>query len=307
MIRPPAIEPGAGVALVAAAGPLPDGALERAAERVRTWGWVPRMGAHAHRRSGFLAGSDAERAADLNHALHDPAVDAVWFLRGGYGTMRILDAMDWSELAARPRALIGFSDNTAVHLAALRAGVVSFHGPHAGAAEFSEFSEDVLRRLLTQHRAAGVLPFPDGYPSPRALHGGAAEGPLVGGNLALLAALVGTPYAPRLRGAILFLEEVGEPGYRIDRMLTQLRLAGTLDGVAGVAVGALSERPDAAGDDLPDADAILLDRLGDLGVPILAGLPFGHIDPTWTLPVGVRAQLNAEAGTLALVEPCVAG
>ena len=305
MIRPPLLPPDARIALVAPAGPLAAGAVDRALERVRAWGWTPVLGEHARARHGYLAGTDEQRAADFNAALRSPDNDAIWCLRGGYGTMRIVDRIDWPALAERPRPLVGFSDNTALHLAALQHGVVSFHGPHPAVADLPAFSEDCLFRLLMVPSPAGILPFPPGSRPGRALVGGVAEGPLVGGNLALLAATVGTPFPPRGEGAILFLEEVGEPAYRVDRMLSQLRLAGVLEEVAGVAVGAFSESPDEGVEGIPTPEEVLLDRLGDLGVPIVSGLPFGHIPQSWTLPLGVRARLDAGAGTLELLDPAV--
>jgi muramoyltetrapeptide carboxypeptidase len=306
VIRPPALASGARVALVAAAGPLAEGAVERAVERVRLWGWDPVVGEHAHGRRGYLAGDDADRADDLNRALRDRRMDGVWMLRGGYGTMRILDAVDWDALEERPRVLIGFSDNTALHLGAGRRGLVTFHGPHPATAEMTEFSADCLRHMVTRPRAAGVLPFPGGHAGrAETLAGGCAEGRLAGGNLALLAAIAGTAYALDARGAILFLEEVGEPAYRVDRMLTQLLLSGALEGVAGVAVGAFSESPDADRPDLPTAAEVIRERLAPLGVPIAFGFPFGHVDDNWTLPEGVPARLDADAGTVEVLEAAV--
>lgn len=306
MIRPPALRPGARVALVAPAGPLPEGAVDRAVERVREWGWEPVTGDFCRGRCGFLAGTDDERAADFQEALRSPDNDAVWCLRGGYGTMRILGRIDWAPLVERPRPLVGFSDNTALHLALFRRGVVSFHGPHPATPELPEFSRDGLLRVLTSAEPAGTLPFPAGGPR-RAdtLSAGVAEGPLVGGNLALLAALAGTPWALRAEGAVLFLEDVGEPSYRVDRMLSQLLLSGALEGVAGIAVGAFSESPDEGKPELPSAAEVVAERLAPLGVPIAFGFPFGHVDESWTLPLGVRARLDAGAGMLALTEPAV--
>lgn len=302
MIRPPALRPGTRVALVAAAGPLPDGGVDRAIERVASLGWEPVAGEFCRCRTGYLAGTDAERAADLNRALRDPSIGAVWFLRGGYGTMRILDALDWDALARHPKALIGYSDNTAVHLAAHRAGVVGFHGPHPHAPEFPGFARDELLRVLTVAEPAGVLPFPVDGGRAETLAGGVAEGPLLGGNLSLLSATLGTPFAIRPEGAILFIEEVGEHPYRLDRLLSHLRLAGVLSAVAGIAVGGITESPEGA----PTAAEVVNDALGGLGVPVATGFPFGHFDDNWTLPMGVRARLDADAGTLALLEPAVA-
>lgn len=307
MIAPPALSEGSRVALVAPAGPLPDGAVDRAVERLRGWGWEPVVGRHARGRRGYLSGSDEERAQDLNAALRDGGNDAIWFLRGGYGTMRILDRVDWGALRDRPRPVIGFSDNTAVHLVLQREGVISLHGPHPAVECLPPFAEEGVRRALTETAALGMVPFPtESEGRAVAVCGGTAEGRLVGGNLSLLAAMVGTPWSLRAEGAILFLEEVGEPAYRLDRLLSQLRLSGSLDGLAGVAVGALSGSPDPAGGGLPLPVELLLDRLGELDVPVAFGFPFGHVDDNWTIPVGVRARLDASAGTLELLEAGVA-
>lgn len=301
MIRPPALRPGGRVALVAPAGPLPDGAVDRAVERVIAWGFEPVVGEHARKRHGYLAGVDAERAADFNAALRDDSIDAVWCLRGGYGVMRILDDIDWPALAARPRAVIGFSDNTALHLAIRRHGLVSFHGPHPATEELTSFSADALLRALTSPEPAGRLAFPVDGGRAEPIAGGVAEGPLVGGNLSLVAATLGTAYAIQAEGAILFLEEVGEAPYRIDRLMSQLRLAGVLGSVAGVALGAFNGLPDGE-DQVPSVADVLRDRLGDLGVPVAYGFPFGHVADNWTLPVGARARLDADAGALELLE-----
>jgi muramoyltetrapeptide carboxypeptidase len=304
MIRPAALRPGARIALVAPAGPLAEGAAERAVQRVEAMGWIPRLGEHASGRHGYLAGTDDQRLADLNRALRSDDIDTIWCLRGGYGTMRILDRIDWPALQRRPRALIGFSDNTALHLALQRLGVVSFHGPHP-AADYPPFAEQALRAVVTEARPAGLLPAPPAAPAPEAIVGGRAEGLLVGGNLALLAATLGTPYAVQTSGAILFLEEVGEPVYRIDRLLSQLLLAGVLDRVAGIVIGAFSECPDLDKPELPSTAEVLRDRLAHLRVPVAAGFSFGHIPDNLTLPLGVLARLDADAGTLELLEPAV--
>jgi muramoyltetrapeptide carboxypeptidase len=305
MIRPPALRPGARVALVAAAGPVPAGGVARAEARVRALGWEPVCGRHSRGRRGFLAAPDEARAGDLNDALRDPSIDAVWLLRGGYGTMRILDAVDWSAIAARPVPLVGFSDNTALHLAAMRAGVVAFHGPHPAAEDVTAFSLDALSRAVTVAAPAGELPFPALGTRAETWTGGVAEGPLVGGNLSVLAATLGTPYAVRAQSAILFLEEVGEHAYRVDRLLTQLRLAGVLEGCAGIALGAFSECPDEGRAGVPMLAEVVRERTTDLGIPVAWGFPFGHVDDNWTLPLGVRALLDPGAGTLALLEPAV--
>lgn len=297
MIRPPRLKPGSRVALVAPAGPIAAERFDAALDRCARLGLVPVPGAAArliHR--GYLAGSDEQRRADVQHAVSDPDIDAIWALRGGYGTMRLLAQLDLSPLVTRPKAYIGFSDNTAVHLALHARGVVSFHAPHAGG-DLTDLSERCLQRVLFEPSAAGVLELPPG-PAPAAVRGGAAEGPLVGGNLALLAAMCGTPAAPRAAGRILFVEDVGEAAYRLDRAWTQLLLSGALDDVAGIALGRFTDCGDGV-------DELLHELTWSLGVPVLAGLPIGHEPDNWTLPLGVRARLDADAGTLQLLEGAV--
>lgn len=298
MIRPQRLRPGARVALVAPAGPVAGERVDAALRRCRGLGLEPVLGEAARGRHGsYLAGTDAARLADLQRAMTAADVDAVWALRGGYGAMRLLAQLDLREATRRPRAYIGFSDNTAVHLALLARGVVSFHGPNAGG-EVTELSEACLERVLFHASPAGELPLP-AERRPVLLHGGVAEAPLVGGNLALLAAMCGTPAAPRAAGRILFVEDVGEATYRLDRAWTQLVLAGVLDDVAGVAFGRFTD----CGEDVLE---LLYELTAPLGVPVLAELPFGHEPDNWTLPLGVRARLDAGGGTVSLLEPGVA-
>ena len=251
--------------------------------------------------------------ADLNGALNDPTIDAIWCIRGGYGSTRILDRVDFDALARRPRPLIGFSDITALLLGALaRANVVAFHGPVARASMpgFTRRHFDlVLGRAVAPGRL-GRIPEPDNVLIPRqdrivTLCGGVAEGPLVGGNLTLLQCLLGTSYLPNLDGAILFLEDVGEDLYRVDRMLAHLRTIGVLGRLAGVAVGRFTELRRHMQDGALGFDEVLATYFGPLGIPVAYGFPVGHIDDQWTLPIGVRARLDADAGELDLLEPAV--
>jgi muramoyltetrapeptide carboxypeptidase len=297
LVRPPRLRAGSRVALVAPAGPMAEERIEIALDRCRRFDVEPVLGRAARNRHvDYLAGSDEDRRDDLRRALNDPGIDAVWALRGGYGTMRLLQQLDLAPVRTSPRAYIGFSDNTAVHLALLARGVVSFHGPHAGA-DATDLTERVLRRLLWETEPAGLLETPPERP-PCALSAGTAEGPLVGGNLSMLAAMCGTPAAPRAEGGILFVEEIGEEGYRIDRAWTQLELSGVLDGVAGIAFGRFT--------DCDDGVFELLHRLtGGLGVPVVADLPIGHEADNWTLPMGVKARLNADGASLEILEPAV--
>jgi muramoyltetrapeptide carboxypeptidase len=306
--------PGCRVALVAPAGPLLErDDLARGVELCRALGYQPVLAPNAHRRLGYLAGTDEERLADLNGALNDPTVDAVWCLRGGYGITRILDRVDFSGTLERPRAMIGYSDITALLLALFRAtGIVSFHAPMART-PLTAFSREHFERVLGRNTAAGRLgrlPPPAGVLVPRAprivtIRSGVAEGPLVGGNLSLLAALIGTRHFPDLDGAILFLEDVGEDLYRVDRMLAHLRMVGVLDRLAGVVVGQFTEMKRGTGDGALGFDEVLATYFEPLGVPAALGFPVGHVDDQWTLPIGVRARLDAGAGEVELLEGAV--
>ena len=293
LVCPPALSAGARVALLAPAGPLagPED-VERAEATARRLGWEPVVGRHVLGRHGYFAATDGERLADLEAALADRTIDAIWCLRGGYGAMRLLPALDLSLRRARPRSLIGFSDITALHAAWQSAGLTSFHGPVARG-ELTPFSEtSLVRAVCTRENPAGHAP------DARALRGGRAEGRLAGGNLALVAALAGTPWALSFRGAIAVFEDVGEATYRVDRLLTQLRLAGAFDGCEGIVFGHFTECPDTSPDGRRSLEEIAQEVADLVEVPTLFGVPIGHIADQWTLPVGAMATLDADACAL---------
>jgi muramoyltetrapeptide carboxypeptidase len=304
------------VALLAPAGPLGErDDLARAIDLCRALGYEPLPGKHALDRHGYLAGNDEARLADLNAALREPAIDAIWCLRGGYGVTRILDGVDMEAFAARPRPVIGFSDITAL-LVALhrRTGVITFHGPMSRA-PLTSFSRSHFERVLAEAAVPGRLgrlPAPTGVLVPRApriltIRGGTAEGPLLGGNLSLLLALAGTRHFPDLDGALLFIEDVGEDLYRVDRLFAQLRMLGVLERLAGVIVGQFTDMQRGAGDGGALAfDEVLQTYFGGLGIPVAAGFPIGHVDDQWTMPIGVRARLDGNAGEVELLEAAVA-
>jgi muramoyltetrapeptide carboxypeptidase len=273
------------------------------------------LGPNTAARHGYFAGTDEQRLADLNDALRDPGVGAIWCIRGGYGTTRILDRIDFDALTRHPKPLIGYSDITAVLNAATRhTGVVTFHAPMARVS-MPAFSRWHFERVLTAAEPAGRLgrlvePADVLVPTDNriaTLHGGVAEGPLAGGNLTLLQCLVGTPHFPDLDGAILFLEDVGEDLYRVDRMLAHLRMVGALDALAGIMVGRFTELNRVMADGALGFDEVLATYFLPLGIPVAYGFPIGHIDDQWTLPLGVRARLDADRGEVELLEPAVAG
>jgi muramoyltetrapeptide carboxypeptidase len=311
---PPKLNAGSRIALVAPAGPLLDrDDLQRASELCRALGHEPALGAHAGSRYGYLAGSDDERVADLNTALADARTHAVWCIRGGYGVTRLLHRVDVEAFRRRPKPVLGFSDITALLNGLTRAtGVVTFHGPTARH-PMTAFSRHHLELVLGSAQAAGVLgrvPPPAGVLVPRApriatIVRGRAEGRLVGGNLTLLQCLVGTPWQPDFEGALLFVEDVGEDLYRVDRVLSHLRLAGLLDRLAGVIVGQFTDLKRTTSDGGLGFDEVLASYFEPLGIPTAMGFPIGHVDDQWTLPIGARARLDADAGEVELVEAAV--
>lgn len=306
--RPAALGPGSRVALIAPAGPmLEPGDIDRAISNCEALGYQPVVGPHAHERHGYLAGTDEQRLDDLNGAFADPALDAVWCLRGGYGTPRLLDRVNYDGLAANPKVVVGYSDITALLNAIThRTGLVTFHGPVARG-ELSAFSRSALSRVIDGTDATGLLPLPAESPGNDIItvRGGTAQGRLFGGNLSLLNVLVGTPYLPELDGAILFLEDVAEKVYAIDRMLAHLRLAGILERLGGIIIGQFSDLVLETSTGALEFREVVGTHLADLGIPVALGFPIGHIRDQWTVPIGVPARLDADAGTVEVLQPAV--
>ncbi|QSB16443.1 LD-carboxypeptidase [Natronosporangium hydrolyticum] len=295
-VRGPVLRPGDTVAVVSPAGPAEPELVEVGLDLFRSWGLNPVLGAHALDRDGFLAGRDEDRAADLNAALRDPQVRAVVATRGGYGAQRIVDEIDLAAARRDPKPVVGFSDITALQLALWRgARLACVHGPGLAwrPSRTGDLSAESLRDALLTTRPVVVKQDP-AAPTAPVTCGGSAAGTLLGGNLCLLTTSLGTPDFPDLAGAVLLIEDVAEPPYKVDRMLTQLRRAGALAEVAAVAVGQFV----GADADPATTTEVLTDALGQLGVPVLGGLPIGHGDGQLTVPVGVPATLDAEAGTL---------
>jgi len=303
LVRPSRLAPGARVAVVAPSGPVPEERVQAGLDILRAWDLDPVVAPHVLDRHGeftYLAGTDADRAADFQAAWCDPSVDAVLCARGGYGVQRMVDLLDWEAMrAAGPKVFLGFSDITALHEAiATRLGLVTLYGPMAAAADFLEnaHAQEHLKATLFAPETVRTL-----TSGGTALVPGRARGVTLGGLLCLLAAELGTPYArPGARGGLLCLEDVGEETYRLDRYLTQLLRAGWLDGVHGVLLGSWKRC-----EPYDRVRAMLVDRLGGLGVPVAEEFGFGHCDGASTIPFGVRAELDADAGTLTLDEPAL--
>lgn len=300
LVRPRRLAPGDRVAVVAPAGPVPADRLDAGLAVLHGWGLDVVEMPHARDRLGrlpYLAATDEERAGDLMAAWCDPDVAAVVCARGGYGVQRMLDHLDWDALAAAgPKVLVGFSDITALHQAfAARLGLATVHGPVVTSlGSGDDVSRAHLRDLLLGP-VAGLSLTPEPVD---ALAGGRAEGVLVGGNVALLAADAGTPTWRPATGGIALLEDLDESPYSLDRMLTQLLRAGWFDGVRGIALGQFT-----GCGTLEEQRALFADRLGRLGVPVLLGVPVGHADRNLAVPLGVPAALDADAGTLVVTVP----
>lgn len=323
-LHPPALQPGDTVAIVAPAGPLAD--IAPLLDLQRTWeeaGYrvliparlipadpdaTPHPGSPASFQPLYLSGSDEERAEELNAALRNPEVRAILAARGGYGLSRILDRIDYGALRDDPKIIAGYSDLTALHLAiAKKARLVSFHAPNAS--ELSRFdggAYDFSRQVFQRMIFANQAPLEVGQPWPvpplwqlDSLNSGRAQGRLLGGNLSLICATLGTPYAIDPENAILFLEDVGESAYRVDRMLAQLRLAGLLDRVSGVVVGQFTVADPA---ETIRIDQIIRQYLQQIRVPVLLNFPAGHTPHNVTLPHGAMVEIDAESAELKLLE-----
>lgn len=303
LTRPPRLSAGARVAVVAPSGPIVEERLQAGLDILRGWDLDPVVAPHVLAQDGelgYLAGTDADRAADLQRAWCDPSVSAVLAARGGYGAQRVVDLIDWEAMrAGGPKAFVGFSDATVLHEAfATRLGLATLYGPVAAGADFVKSAEaqEHLRATLFAPETVRTIPSRG-----TALVPGRARGVTVGGCLRLLATGLGTPGThPGARGGLLLLEDVGEQPYSLDRSLTQLLRSGWLDGVAGVLLGSW----DRCGP-YERVRAMLADRLGGLGVPVAEEFGFGHCADALTVPLGVTAELDADAGTLTLTEPAL--
>jgi muramoyltetrapeptide carboxypeptidase len=314
IIKPRRLVRGMRVGLVAPASPPREAeGVRYAIDVLRSFGFEVVEGAHLWERNQYLAGTDRQRAEDVNRMFSDESIEAIFCLRGGYGTSRILPYLDYEAIRANPKIITGFSDITGLILAIhARTGLVTFHGPVAQQG-FTDYTLTEFRNVMMEPVAPVGIAAPPPIEQREGLVesknritrfvGGKARGPLIGGNLSLLVNLVGTPYEPDFQGRILFLEDVDEAPYRVDRMLTQLWLAGKLQRVAGVALGKFS-RADYDKNTF-SLEEVFEQRFGELGVPAVRGLMIGHVTDRASVPLGVNAELDGDAGTLTLLETAV--
>jgi muramoyltetrapeptide carboxypeptidase len=311
--RPRRLRTGDLVGLVAPSAAILDSEpAEIARESLEAMGLRVREGQHLRRRRGYLAGTDEQRAADINAMIGDPEVRGIFAIRGGWGAARIVDRLDYNGLARDPKVVAGYSDITALHNAIhARTGLVTFHSPIA-ASSWASYPFEHFRRVVFDAEAPTLAPAPDTGDTlvpqqhrVRAIHPGRARGRLLGGNLTVLTHLVGTPYLPSYDGAILFLEDIDEAPYRLDRMLTQLKLAGVLGGIAGFVFGKCTDCEPGDGYGSLTLEEVLLDHIAPLRVPAWFNAMIGHIRDQWTVPMGIDAEIDAGAGTVRLLRPAV--
>ena len=313
LLRPQALRSGDTVGLITPSTFVSDPDTLATAERtVRYFGLKSKVGRNVRKKSGYLGGTVQERVDDLHAMFRDAEVKAVFALRGGYGSAQLLDRIDYDLIRANPKVFLGYSDITAMHLAIhKRTGLVTFHGPVV-LSHFSQYTLQHFKVALFGTEPIGSVTNPSDSNALRPEHvlrvirPGKARGRLIGGNLTLISTTMGTPYEIDTRGKIVFIEDVDEEPYRIDRMLTQLRLAGKLDAAAGIVFGECADcRPK---DYKPSFNStftlgeILDNFLGDLKIPVLSGLTIGHTDDQLTLPIGVMATLDADKGELIIEE-----
>lgn len=283
--------------------------IDRGVRYLESLGYRVALGKHLLKTVGYLAGTDEERVEDLHAMFRDRKVRAILCVRGGYGTPRILNLLDYKLIARNPKIISGFSDITALLLAIWkRTRLITFHGPMLGVDfpnEVEPFTEELFWQAVTSKSRIGQIVFPPEY-GVRSLYPGRATGRLLGGNLALVAAIVGTSYQPDFRGSVIFLEDVGEEPYRVDRMFMQLRLASITANARAMVIGQFT---DAAPKD-PTQPSLSLEEVFDqtaaaIRKPFLGNLPFGHVPKKMTLPVGLRVEVNANDLTLAYLEAAV--
>jgi muramoyltetrapeptide carboxypeptidase len=313
IVKPPRLQPGDTIGLIepASAG-FESMPLQIAIETIEALGLKARLGAHVRERYGYLAGSDRDRADDVNRLFADPSVNGIVAVRGGWGCARLLPYLDFKTIAKHPKILIGYSDLTALLLPVFaKTGIVTFHGP-LGVSKWNSFNVDYVRRVLfgaeavtfenvketndtlvqTENRIQTITP-------------GVARGRILGGNLSVLSGIVGSGYLPDWSDRILFIEEVEERIYRVDRMLTQLKLAGILDKLRGVVFGNCTKCTPGEGYGSLTLEEVLDDHIKPLGVPAWSGAMIGHIDRQFTIAEGVEVEIDAALGTIRMLEPAV--
>ncbi|MGZ4033455.1 MAG: S66 peptidase family protein [Bacteroidia bacterium] len=306
VIKPPALKPGDTIAITSPAGAVWDDAqIEKFTSILQNFGFKTIAGQTLKVKTGYFAGTDIFRAKELNDFFLDKDVKGIFSMKGGWGCARILDKIDYKAIQNNPKILIGFSDITSLLIAITsKTGLVTFHGP-VGNSGWNDFTSDYFTRLLIRKEAVAYAYPETDNDAHYMINPGKAQGILIGGNLTVLAGIIGSDYLPSWENKILFLEETGEEPYRIDRMLTQLKLAGVLNKIKGFVFGKCvkcdAEEPEKAF----TLKEVLEQHIKPLGIPAFYGSMIGHIENKYTLPLGINAEINSDSGTIKLLENAV--
>ena len=316
LLKPERLCPGDTAGIIAPSSPPQDpAAVDRAVDALERFGFIPKLAENVRDRHGFLAGGDRERAADVMQMFTDKTVKAIICLRGGYGSARLLNLLDYRLIRRHAKIFSGFSDITSLHCAfTKKVNMISIHAPMLNgglqAEDVPEFTRASFLRTVMEAKPPGSIVSDYDKKNISTVRCGVAEGRLIGGNLSVLCAAIGTPFEPSFNGKILFIEDVNEQPYRLDRMLTQLLNTGRLRHVAGVAVGVNKDCEDDGKEKVIEeyrqtsAD-VMAERLQTLGLPVVMGLPFGHVALNATIPIGAQAKLDADNGDLVILESAV--
>lgn len=320
LIKPRALQKGDTIGLITPSSSISRDNFEKTLINMENLGFKTHYTDNIRVKKGFLAGTDEQRLVDLHNMFENEDIDGIVCARGGYGAGRILSMLNYDLIRNNPKVIVGYSDITALHMGIYtQAGLVCFHGPN-GDSTYTDFSRQQYERLLLSASDNYILSGKDPLlemteedsitqPQPLTIQGGTAQGELVGGNLTLISTLMGTPYELDFKGKIVFLEDIGEAPYRIDRMLTQLSLSGKLQEANGIAYGTFVDCEFEKNDpDFPDSlslKEVIMDRSKSLNIPIVLGMPFGHISHNGILPYGIPAEFNADNHSIRLLESAV--
>ena len=302
LIKPPRLNSGDTIGLISPGSILPDeDKYDEIVQTISKLGFEVKVGANARNKYGNLAGKDEARADDINKMFSDPNIDAIIPFRGGWGSNRILDLIDFENIKKNPKPFIGFSDITSLLLSIYaKTGLVTFHGP-VGKSEWNDFTTKHFRKVLMSDQIPVLKNAENTDVKVKTINPGKAKGKLLGGNLTVMTSMLGSEYLPDWEGAILFLEDIGEDVYRIDRMLTQLKLNGILNKISGFIFGRCTNCEPGNKFSL-NLEQVLKDHIQVLGVPSYYGSMIGHIDNMFTLPIGISAEMNAESGSISILE-----
>ncbi|WP_313233915.1 S66 peptidase family protein [Tissierella praeacuta] len=307
MIKPKALKLGDTLGIIAPASPVAEEKVKKAHDKLIDMGFKVKMGKSLYERYGYLSGKDSIRAEDINEMFKDKEVNGIICIRGGYGTPRILDLLDYEIIRNNPKVFVGYSDITALHISfAQLANLVTYHGPMAASDmidNFSDFSKSNLFRAIMNTEPMGKISNPE-KEEIITINGGVAEGFIIGGNISLIVDTIGTPYEIDVKGKLLFIEEVGEEPYNIDRMLNQLRLSGKLQEASGIILGDFNDCESKNPDENLTLKEVINDQVKLIHKPTIYNLQAGHCNPMVTLPFGVRARLDADKKELIILEGC---